>query len=101
MINQSGSQQQSISLQLILLLAALWLAIIVSAFSVIYVTYDTRVKFNALENLRREESQLQVVWGQYLLEESAWAAYARVERLAQEKLSMQVPATQEIIMVKP
>ena len=83
------------------LLIVLWIATLVSALAVVYVTYDTRVKFNTLENLRREKNHLQVIWGQYLLEESAWAAYARVENLAQEKLSMQVPSANEIIMVSP
>ena len=101
MIKVKASKQQSFSLQLLLTAAALWLALIASAFAVVYVTYDTRVKFNLLETLRREQNQLQVVWGQYLLEESAWAAYGRVEKLAQEKLSMRVPDSQEIIMVSP
>ncbi len=100
-IKHKGTNQQSLSLQSLLLLVVVWLSLIASAFSVIYVTYDTRVKFNYLETLRREENQLQVVWGQYLLEESAWAAYARVEQLAQEKLSMQVPESKNIIMVTP
>ena len=77
----------------------LWLAVIVSALAVVYVTYDTRVKFNAVEGLRREQSQLQVIWSQYLLEESTWAAYGRVENLAQERLSMQVPKFESIITV--
>lgn len=79
----------------------LWVTVVGSALGVVYVTYDTRVKFNQLENLRREQSQLQVVWGQYLLEESTWAAYGRVEKLAQESLSMQVPESHSIITVKP
>lgn len=101
MITHKGSQQQSFSLQSLLILAVLWLMLIASAFAVIYVTYDTRVKFNLLETLRREQNQLQVVWGQYLLEESTWAAYGRVEKIAQEKLLMQVPDTEDIIMVTP
>ena len=81
------------------LVVVLWVLVIASALSVVYVTYDTRVKFNALETLRREKSQLQVVWGQYLLEESTWEAYGRVEKLAKEKLSMTVPKAEDIIMI--
>lgn len=84
-----------------LLLLVLWVIFLVSALGVVHVSYDTRVKFNHLENLRREHNQLQVVWGQYLLEESTWAAYGRVEKLAQEKLFMAVPDSQQIIMVSP
>lgn len=86
---------------MLLLTAVLWLLVILSALVVVYVTYDTRVKFNALETLRREQGQLQLVWGQYLLEESTWAAYGRIEKLAEDKLSMQVPKAENIIMVMP
>ena len=92
--------QKVIRLPKFLCLAVLlWLALIASALGVVYVTYDTRVKFNALETLRREQSQLQVIWGQYLLEESTWAAYGRVEKLAEEKLSMTVPSAENIMMI--
>ena len=63
----------------------LWV-VLVLALAVVYVTYDTRVKFNQLENLRREQSQLQVVRGQFLLEESTWAAYGRVEKLGSREV---------------
>lgn len=87
--------------QQLLLVLLLWLAMVASALGVIYVAYDTRVKFNALETLRREHNQLQVEWGQYLLEESTWATYGRIEKLAAEKLSMRVPESEQIIMVTP
>ncbi|MFT6388096.1 MAG: cell division protein FtsL [Cellvibrionaceae bacterium] len=101
MIGRKGLRQQSFFLGSFVVLFLLWVVLILSAFAVIYVAYDTRVKFNLLETLRREQNQLQVVWGQYLLEESTWAAYGRVETLAREKLSMQVPSSEEIIVVTP
>ena len=101
MIARKGLKQQSFSLGSFMILFLLWIVLILSAFSVIYVTYDTRVKFNSLEKLRREQNQLQVVWGQYLLEESTWASYGRVETLAREKLSMQIPDSEKIIVVTP
>jgi cell division protein FtsL len=76
-----------------------WLSVMASSLAVIYVAYDNRVKFNQLENLRREQSHLQVVWGQYLLEESTWAAYERVERIAREQLSMQVPRSEQMVEI--
>ena len=82
-------------------LLLLWLAVMVSSLAVVYVAYDNRVKFNELEELRREQSRLQVMWGQYLLEESTWAAYGRVEKIAREQLLMQVPESQRIIKLVP
>jgi cell division protein FtsL len=46
-----------------------------------------------------QQDELQVEWGKYLLEESAWASYGRIEKVATEKLLMQVPVMQQIIMV--
>ena len=100
-MNKADTRQPFLVSKAFFLVTVLWLAVIASALAVVYVTYETRVKFNELEVLRREQSQLQVVWGQYLLEESTWAAYGRIEKLAQEKLLMQVPKAEEIIMVMP
>ena len=77
----------------------LWLLVMISSMAVIYVSFDNRLKFNELENLRREQGRLQVVWGQYLLEESTWAAYGRIEQVAREQLSMKVPESKRIIQV--
>jgi cell division protein FtsL len=100
MLNQ-GVRRSVFFTQSFWLVVVLWLSVIASALAVIYVTYDTRVKFNTLEGLRREQGQLRVVWGQYLLEESTWASYGRVEKLAQEQLSMQVPESENVITVTP
>lgn len=98
-VKNQNVRQSSRSIKLAVIVIVLWLTVIASSLAVISVAYDTRVKFNELEVLRREQGQLQVVWGQYLLEESTWASYGRVERLAQEKLSMAVPEAEKIIMI--
>lgn len=78
----------------------LWLLIVVSGLSVVYTTYDTRVKFNELESLRHQYNRMQMVWGQYLLEQSTWANYGRVEKVAAKKLSMKVPTAEQIILIR-
>ena len=78
---------------------SLWLLVLVSALSIVYSAHDTRNKFNELELLRAQQDALQIEWGKYLLEESAWASYGRIEKIAIDKLSMQIPSGQEIIMV--
>lgn len=80
-------------------LAVLWLAVVFSSLGVVSSTHEGRLRLNQLEILRREAAQLQVEWGQYLLEQSTWAAYSRIEQIAINKLQMQVPETQHIIMV--
>lgn len=79
--------------------ALLWLAVIASALAVVASTHQVRKQTNTLETLRREAAQLQVEWGQYLLEQSTWASYSRVEAIATQQLGM-FPATAErIVMV--
>lgn len=77
----------------------LWLAVLASAMGVVYSTHQTRQLTNELARAQAESAQLQEVWGQYLLERSAWGAYARVESLAKDKLNMQPPAAEAIIVV--
>lgn len=82
------------------LVVLLWVSVLVSSLMVVYASHQTRLKVNELAELRQQQDQLHIVWSQYLLEESAWASYGRVEKIAIEKLLMQVPPTQQIVMVR-
>lgn len=84
----------------LLLPLALWLSTMISALSLVYVTYDMRLKHHQLESLQRQKNHLQIMWGQYLLEESTWAAYNRVEQIAQEQLDMRALTAERIIVVR-
>jgi cell division protein FtsL len=66
---------------------------------VVATTQVVRRDVNTLETLRREASQLQVQWGQYLLEQSTWAAYGRVENAAVSELNMMAPTPEEMVMI--
>lgn len=80
--------------------ALLWLLVIASALAVVASTHQVRKQTNTLETLRREAAQLQVEWGQYLLEQSTWAAYSRVEAIATQKLGMFPATAEDILMVE-
>lgn len=83
----------------LLLMACLWIAVVISALGVVASTHQVRRDVNQLETLRREASHLQVEWGQYLLEESTWAAYSRVEAIANKEINMIAPTTEHVVMV--
>ena len=53
-----------------------------------------------LTALQREANELQVQYGRYLLEQSAWGRRKRVESMAVSKLGMRTPKVDEIVMVK-
>jgi cell division protein FtsL len=92
-------QQKMLSPAMMLVMALLWVACIASALGVVATTQIVRRDVNSLETLRREASQLQVQWGQYLLEQSTWAAYGRVENAAISELNMMAPTPEEIVMI--
>ena len=85
---------------LVLVVAALWVAVVLSALTVVYSTHKSRVLTNQLAEAEAEAAQLKVQRGQFLLERSAWGAYSRVESLAADKLAMGLPEAAEIVVVE-
>lgn len=83
----------------LLLTVCLWVLVVSSALGVVGSTQEVRRAVNQLETLRREAAQLQVEWGQYLLEQSTWAAYGRVEGIATQELNMIAPTSERVVMV--
>ena len=78
----------------------LLLLLVISAQFVIYSSFEARGHINHLHQLERERNDMQVEWGQLLLEQSAWASHSRVESMVTEQLDMGVPSAQEIILVR-
>lgn len=83
----------------LLLVACLWVLVVLSALGVVASTQEVRRNVHHLETLRYEAAQLQVEWGQYLLEQSTWAAYSRVEGIAVRELNMFAPTSERVVMV--
>lgn len=75
------------------------LFMLVSAFGVIYSTYQTRKLIAEFQHLQNQRNELQTEWGQLLLEQSTWGSFNRVERLASKKLNMHVPEPQQVVMI--
>ena len=73
------------------LLVVLLIAVLVSAFGVVYSTNAYRSAFNQVEQEEQQAHFLQLQWGQLLLEQASLATPARVEELAAEKLGMTLP----------
>lgn len=76
-------------------------ACLASALAVITASHQTREQYGRLQQLEREQQQLQTEWGQLLLEESAWSSPARIERLAMERLEMRLPDVDEVEVIRP
>ena len=83
------------SLQILILLGL----VLASGISVVYLTHRDRLLFNELQVLRDQANEIDVQWGQLLIEQSTLGLGGRVEQKAIELLGMQIPEIEEIVMV--
>jgi len=81
-------------------LVLLVLAVLGSAFGVIVTAFENRRYLAELENLRVDARDMQVLWGQYLVEKSTWAGYGRVHDMAVQRMDMHAPQPGQITVVK-
>lgn len=77
------------------------LLLVLSALAVSWSVHESRRLTNDVQRLQSEHNRLQTEWGQLLLEHSTWGAYARVERMAREKLAMAQPDASQRVVVTP
>ena len=82
------------------LLYFLLITLLVSGLMVVKTTHENRFAFNELQVLREKANQLDVEWGQLLLEQSTFGLDGRIEEKATQELQMQVPRISDIVMVK-
>lgn len=81
-------------------LMILVLSVFLSALAVVYITNEHRIAFGKLQQLEKKANQLQLQWGQLLLEQASLSTPARVEQLAVEKLGMKLPTEKEIFVLQ-
>jgi cell division protein FtsL len=86
---------------MLIALPLLWLAVLASAVTVVYVRHQARNLFTELERLSDERDELNIEWGQLQLEQSAWSNHGFVERVASDKLKMTLPQPSEVRIVTP
>lgn len=75
--------------------------VVLSGLSVGYVSYENRRLHNRIQQELENRNSAQVEWGKLLLEHSTLTSPGRIEKVAREKLDMDVPGTDQIEMVLP
>ena len=80
--------------------ATVWLSLVITAISVAYVSHLCREQYAELVGLEASANQMQIDYGRYLLEQSAWGSLQRIEISAIEKFSMRSPGSGEIVIVR-
>lgn len=74
--------------------------VVASSLGVVASQHKARKLYTELEREQQRTRQLEVEWGQLQLEQSTWAAHARVEKIARERLAMRPPVAGQMIAVE-
>ena len=61
--------------------------------------HQHRLSYVALQSAQKVRDDLNIEWGQLLLEQSTWAMHHRVEAEAGKKLGMITPKPDQIVVV--
>ena len=70
-----------------------------SGLSVVLTSHHNRFAFNELQELKDKANELEIEWGQLLIEQSTFGVEGRIEQKAALLLKMQLPDLNEIVMV--
>ncbi len=73
--------------------------VLASALALVSAQHQSRKLFIELERLQTRERALEVEWGQLQLEQSTWAAHARVEKVARERLHLVTPDPRHVLVL--
>jgi len=85
--------------KMIILPCLLLVLVLCSALSVVYLINIHRVTCSQLQKADNATHQLELEWGQLLLEQASLAAPARIERLATQKLHMSFPLREQTFIL--
>lgn len=72
-----------------------------SSFSVVYVRHQHRLEYIRLSSANAEKDDLFIEWNTLMIAMSTWSSLNQLEQSAKKKLSMRVPAGNEIISMEP
>ena len=84
----------------VVLIIVLFLANVFTGVGIVYTKHSTRKSFIELQNMQNSFDELQVEWGRLQLEQSTWATHGRIEKLAREKLNMDLVHEDRLVFLK-
>ncbi len=74
--------------------------LVTCALSVVTSQHKARKLYVELQKEKENAQQMDVEWGQLQLELSTWATPARVEKIAERQLHMQLPASGQVQFIR-
>jgi cell division protein FtsL len=84
-----------------LLVPVLLLVAVMTAMGAVYSKHDSRKLFQELQRLEAERDAMNVEWGQLQLEQSTHTTHGKVEFAAHERLDMDIPGPDRVVIVRP
>lgn len=75
-------------------------AIMISALVLVYVKDLNRRLFIEYQNLQQANNELNIEYGKLLLEQGAWSTQERVQTIAMRSLNMEIPSSDDIVILK-
>ncbi len=73
---------------------------VLSAMALIFTKHESRKLFIEFEGLTHQRDELNIEWGQLQIEQSTYAAHARIERVAIDELSLVRPRPTDIQLIE-
>jgi cell division protein FtsL len=80
--------------------ALLALIVLLVSLSVVTAQHQARKSFLVLRQEKARAQQMEVEWGQLQLEQSTWAAPARIEKIAAQYLQMELPKSGQVKFIR-
>ncbi len=84
----------------VLIVLVLFVANVATGVGIVYSKHSMRKSFIELQSMQNNFDELQIEWGRFQLEQSAWATHGRVEKIAREKLNMDLVHTESLVFLK-
>ena len=78
----------------------LLMVVVACGLATVNANHRARKLFSSLEKEQQRMRALDVEWGQLQLEQSTWAAHARIEKIAKERLQMKAPQPAQVIALE-
>lgn len=94
------TQTRTVIMKQVLWATLLTMAVLVSAFAVVYFTDLHRRMFIQFQNLQDAQNQIYIDWGKLLLEQSTWSTQSRVQNVAEQRLHMENPQVSDVTIIK-
>ena len=81
--------------------AVLLTLLVLSSWSVVTSQYVARKLYSDLQKEQKSQHDLDVEYGQLMLEQSTWGAHALIEKAAGTRLGMHTPDPRQVQVVTP